>query len=114
MGNIAAWLREYETQHGEVIEAICIGQHDDDRWSLDGEFNDRTGGRIDRVRSRDEGLSILDVEYDSGFGGADCFPMYAWSASWVYFIDEYDGATGVNYIPRNPIDCAPCFGGERA
>lgn len=109
MGNIAEWLKEAEASTGETIEAIVVGQHDKDpdRYS---------SKRVkpadeDVVLSREAGLTKLDQEYDSGYGGADCFPMYAWTKSWVYFIGEYDGATGLNAVPRNPSECSPQFSG---
>lgn len=110
MANIRKWLEEAERESGEQIEAIVVGQHDKapDRWSRD---------RIKPVDegvilSREVGLAKLDEEYDNGYGGADCYPMYAWTKSWVYFIGEYDGATGPNRVPRNPINCEPQFSGD--
>jgi hypothetical protein len=49
-----------------------------------------------------EALEALDYEYESGFGCQDCHSIYLYSADWVYYIHEYDGATGIVYLPRNP------------
>ncbi len=38
--------------------------------------------------------------------------MYAWTASRVFLIHEYDGATGDAWVPRNPIAIKPEFGGQ--
>lgn len=55
---------------------------------------------------------VLDYEYDNGYGGADCHAVYAWTETQVLFVHEYDGATAVQQVPRNPIACAPEFGGN--
>lgn len=112
MGNIAQWLREAEESTGERIGSICVGEHYSDHWNLYEGEQPRNAEQLNRLLTRDEGLSVLDVEYDNGFGGADCFPMYAWSPSWVYFIAEYDGSTGLSRVPRMPVDCKPEFDGD--
>ncbi len=104
--NISKWLIEAEREAGETIEFIVVGQHDNHKW-------DGTPNADENILlSREDGLKKLDVDYDSGFGGADCFPLYAWTASRVYFIHEYDGATGLQWAPRNPIAIEPTFGGQ--
>jgi hypothetical protein len=105
MANIRKWLERAEAQHGERIEAIVVGRHYD---------RDITGPTLSDenvVLSREVGLAKLDQEYDNSFGGADCFPMYAWTPSKIYLIGEYDGATGLSWVPRNPMAVEPQFGG---
>lgn len=109
MANIRKWLEEAEGRYGERIEAIVVGKHYDDEYK---EEERRPEHQRDVVLSRDDGLALLDDEYDNGFGGAHCFPMYAWTASRVFFIHEYDGATGMNYAPRNPGSIKTEFGGQ--
>lgn len=111
MGNIATWLRKAEELHGETIESIVVGPHDnDDLWY--GEDR-RPENQRDVLLSREDGLKLLDVDYDHGFGGADCFRIYAWTPNRVFFMHEYDGATSLNWVPRNPTpDIQPTFGGE--
>lgn len=110
MANIKEWLVAAEQEAGETIEAIVVGEHDDDKWSTSGDRRPEHQRNV--ILSRADGLALLDEEYDSGYGGADCFPMYAWSASWVWFIGEYDGATGLASVPRNPVSCEPQFSGD--
>ena len=45
---------------------------------------------------------LLDYTYDSGFGSQDCHSLYIYTPNNVYYIHEYDGATSVESIPRNP------------
>lgn len=47
----------------------------------------------------------LDVEFDSGYGNQDCPQMYVWTADEVHYVHEYDGATWLSSVPRNPRDC---------
>ena len=105
MANIKDWLLDAEKSSGESIEAIVVGKHDRAGWRADALPDENI------ILSRDVGLAKLDQNYDNGYGGADCFPMYAWTKSFVYFIGEYDGATGLSEVPRNPIACEPKFSG---
>jgi len=111
MANIKTWLLQAEQKSGEPIEAIVVGTHDDDTYMHNGE-QPRHAAQLNRLLTREEGLDILDKEYDNGYGGPDCFPMYAWTRSRIYLIHEYDGATGPRWLPRNPVDCEPKFGGD--
>jgi hypothetical protein len=95
MANIKDWLLEAEAEAGETIEAIVVGKHDDAPWDEEPRDDENV------VLTREAGLAKLDQEYNNGYGGADCFPMYAWMPSRIYFIGEYDGATGPNWVPRH-------------
>ena len=106
MANIKVWLEEAEKRYGEMIEAIVVGQHDNVPWPKPNLEADEGV-----VLSREVGLAKLDQEYNNGYGGAGCYPMYAWTKSRVFFIGEYDGSTGLSHLPRNPIDCEPHFSG---
>lgn len=108
MGNIKTWLLRAEENFGEEIEAISIGKHDRDEYR---ESDRRPEFARKALLSREQGLQILDEDYDSSYGSADCFPMYAWTKSRVFFVGEYDGATGLDSVPRNPLACNPCFSG---
>lgn len=110
MANIRHWLEEAEAKFGERIEAIVVGPHDRRVSKYSGDDKPESDENV--VLSREEGLAKLDEEYDNGYGGADCYPMYAWTASRVYFIGEYDGATGPSWVPRNPTACEPAFSGD--
>lgn len=94
---------------GEAIEAIVVGVHDSDVYR-DGDK--RPGEIANKVVSWETAAPVLDVEYDNGYGAADTFPITAWTASRVIFVHEYDGATGVNFVHRHPVDHKPSFGGE--
>ena len=110
MANHRESLEEVERLYGEPIEAIVVGQHDNDpdKWTN----NKPTPADENVILSREAGLAKLDQDYDAGYGGADCFPFYAWTKSRVFFVAEYDGATGINYAPRNPVALKPGFSGE--
>ncbi len=105
MGNIKTWLVEAQEKYGEPIEAIVVGQHDSTKWESDEKPDENI------VLPVELALAKLDQEYDNGFGGADCYPMYAWTKSRVFFIGEYDGATGLSFVPRNPSNVKPEFSG---
>lgn len=106
MANLRKWLEEAEAQYGEPIEAMVVGKHDRSGWEA------APGPDENIVLARDVGLLKVDQDYDNGYGGADCFPLYAWTKSRVFFIHEHDGATGMNWAPRNPMPLEPEFGGN--
>ncbi len=106
MGNIKSWLTKAVGEFGEEIESIVVGQHYNAKWDVPVNADENIMLPVKQA------LKKLNVDYDNGYGGADCFPIYAWTKSRVFFIHEYDGATGLNWVPRNPIDCKPEFGGN--
>lgn len=107
MANLSKDLLALEAHYGEVIEAIVVGRHDKRRY-------DDKAVRADEnvVLTRDAGLAKLDEDYDNGYGGADCYPFYAWTPSRVFFVTEHDGATGIAHAPRHPTALEPEFSGQ--
>jgi Fe-S cluster biosynthesis and repair protein YggX len=106
MGNIA---EAFEAVAGdEEIEFAVIGKHYWDQWRR-GDSTPFNKARINQSLTWAEAREFLDYEYDSGYGGADCHPAYAWTATKVIFVSEYDGATGASFVPRKPQDCEPEF-----
>lgn len=89
----------------EQIQAVVVGYHyDDDDWD--------EPKRLFLVQTWEEARPVLDYEYHNGYGGADCHKVYAWTEARVLFVHEYDGATTVVWVPRNPVECAPDWGGS--
>lgn len=105
--NLRKALELYEVRHGESIEAIVVGKHYRRSWDDEAKMSDE-----EVVLDREAGLAKLDQDYDNGYGGADCYPFWAWSASYVYFVHEYDGSTGVAWLPRHPVPGKPEFSGN--
>lgn len=106
MANLKEWLEEAESFYGERVEAMVVGAH------YDRSYDDKALPDEHIVLSREDGLSKIDEEFDNGYGGADCFPFYAWTKTRVFFVHEYDGATGLNWAPRSPMAVQPSFGGN--
>lgn len=108
MAVIATWIEEIAD--GEPIEAVIIGPHDDDTFrGLDHTpFN---AAPINQIISWEQAKPFLSYEYDNGFGGADCHPVFAWTPTKIITITEYDGATGPAWFPRNPTNIQPGFDG---
>ena len=95
MANIKDWLVSAASDDGEAIEAIVVGgMHIRGAVALPEEG---------KVLSAEDGLAILDVEFDAGYGAPECRSMFAWTASKVYFIREYDGSTDLGWVPRHPV-----------
>ena len=47
--------------------------------------------------------SVLDDEFDAGYGGSEGPAFLAWTDDRVYFPVTYDGAEWAGSAPRNPI-----------
>lgn len=106
MANLRTWLEMAESETGETIEAMVVGQHDQDRYGKPFKEDENV------ILTREAGLAKVDLEYNNGYGGANCFPLWAWTKSFVYFVSEYDGATGLACVPRHPIAGKPAFSGN--
>lgn len=97
----------------ETIESVVIGPFG---WSDDMDDTDAYGeDRVERpvkprrgvVLTWEEARPMLDYGYSSGFGAPECDAVWAWTPSRVLFVSQYDGATGVEWVPRNPVDGKP-------
>ena len=109
IGNIAEYIKDFESSIHETVIAVIVGyEHEWSREFPDG-FMLLNENNTNKVISRDEAMRVLDVNYDAGYGGADCPPVYAYTDNWVMVIGEYDGSTSWACIPRNPIECFPSF-----
>lgn len=107
MANHRTAILAIEQETGESFTHFVIGPHDSDYW---GQSDRRPSyARNNEVLEREQALCILDADYDSGYGGADCFPFYAWSESWLVTVGEYDGATVLHCWPRHPLSIEPQF-----
>lgn len=83
-----------EAAGGDAIEGIVIGSVSSygTKWPV------MPSGLIPWSEAR----PLLDRDYDAGHGLEDCPSLFAWTASRVLFVDMYDGATGVCWVPRHP------------
>lgn len=106
MANLRKSLEEHERFYGEPIEAMVVGKH------YDRMFDDEARADENVTLSREDGLAKVDEEYGNGYGGAHCYPLYAWTASRIFLVHEYDGATGMVWVPRYPMAVKPDFGGQ--
>lgn len=59
-----------------------------------------------------EAVPYLRYEFDAGYGVPGCEALYAWTASWVIFVDCHDGSTAIQRVPRHPVPCDPIMLGE--
>lgn len=54
----------------------------------------------------EEAKSLLDEDFDSGFGGEDGEPFTAWTDQKVYFPACYDGSEWMACVNRHPCNVA--------
>lgn len=60
--------------------------------------------RVGELLSWGEARAMLDYEFNQGFGAPpQCDAIYAWTDNKVLVVVEYDGSTGVQAIPPNPV-----------
>ena len=90
----------------EPIEAVVIGGSG---WGGDYGMEpwEHTVPYRGRVLAWDVAAPLLDREYSTGFGAPGCPAIYAWTIASVLFVTQYDGATGICKVPRNPEPCEP-------
>ena len=84
---------------GEPIVKICIA-NDNGHFTDDGSYEFLDWKDVE---------TTLDYEYNDDFGSADCHRIFAWTATKVIFVSEYDGATSVCWVHRDPTPSMPCF-----
>lgn len=81
----------------EVIIGAVVGDH---------VWDERPGGPK-TVRPWAEARALLDYEPSHAFGPEDCHAVYAWTASRLIVVTQYDGLTGVTALPTVPTDVDP-------
>lgn len=107
MANLKTWLLDGEREVGETIEAVTFAKYDSYRDTTPWADADALAGRpVDR----DTALAAADVEFSSGYGGAGCPALWAWTATALFIVCEYDGATRLQTLPRNPRQGEPTYG----
>ena len=110
MARITDWILD-KCKESE-IEAVVIGHfegYEQDEWNPD---PDAIPKEFKCVKlSWETAKRFLSYEFDDGFGGTKCHPVYVWTPTHILFISQYDGATSMCDIPRNPLDCTPYFPG---
>lgn len=91
----------------EQVESIVIGKY----VNYDNNFDGKSIplDMLQKPIDWDLAKQVLNYNYDTGYGGADCNAIYLYTKSFIVFVSEYDGATSVNCIPRNPIECNPDY-----
>jgi hypothetical protein len=110
-----SFASDIEEAAGEPIYEVVIGAFG---WSqIDSEPEDVYGDEdgIRAINKELRGLPIpwkdarplLDYDYTTDFGAPDCHAIYAYSASKIIVISEYDGATSCVALPRHPSKCIP-------
>lgn len=97
---------ELATCNDETVEAVVVGKFQP--WYREGNkyFPDSL---TERPIDWEEVKEYFNYEYDDGFGGAECHPVYIYTKSYILYVSEYDGSTAVCKIPRNPIKCSPNY-----
>ena len=101
MNNFA---QEIEDCAGETIRGIVISAN---KHGWDWAENDEGPEEANKVLTWRKAKPLLSYSYDAGYGGQDCHSIYAWTDNWIVLVSEYDGATHVVKVPRNPVDCKP-------
>lgn len=103
---MAEWERAGLTL-AEAFEAAAGGEAllfavASERWEEDFSQSVFAGIAWRRLYPWAEMRPLIDHPWRRGHGGPGCPAVVAWSASWVVGVHEYDGATCVVRVPRNP------------
>ena len=103
--NLAKWIED--AVGDEPIDAVVIGPEQGHDYRDPTEL--RQGQKLGVRLAWPEAKPMLDYEFYSGYGSADCNPITLWTRTRVFFIAEYDGSTRLVSVPRNPVDHTPEF-----
>ena len=100
----------------ETIEKIVVGKFgypwDDEDNTTELDIKGFPKNYYNKLLDWELAKDFLDYDYNDGYGGEDCHPIYAWTPTRILFVCYYDNATWVDSIPRNPDETIPkMFGG---
>jgi len=104
MENLRQWI--LDMAEGEEIEAVVIGEMG---WGDYGKDRVPTYEQSPKgqILTWSEAEKYLDYEFNAGYGAPGCQAIYAWTATKIIAIGQYDGSTWPYSIPRHPIAVMP-------
>ena len=93
MSTIREWLNEveFDWEHGKIVFQDSHGYSPG--WS--------SGRELDAPIYISNQHPILDKEFDSGYGSPQCPRFIAKDGKFLYFPDQYDGATSIVRVAHN-------------
>jgi hypothetical protein len=91
-----------QAANGEEIEKVVL------RHNYKQALQAFTGKLLDWEQAK----ALLDYEFITGFGTRGADPLYAWTRSRIIFVNNYDGACRISFLPRNPVKTLPEYGGH--
>lgn len=89
------WSSEHEIQGGK------LGFHEPDPPPIPLEVR----GKLLGPRAAQK--YMRGWSFYGGFGAPECYATYIWTSQRVIWVTQYDGATGLNWAPRDPTECIP-------
>lgn len=92
-----------EVVTGEII-AVVIGEKG---WSGYGDEHGLSDEHKGKVLTWLEARPLLDYDYDKGYGAPDCHAVAVYTEDEVIMAYQYDGATGLFTVKRNPVPHSP-------
>ncbi len=105
MSNLIEWIKD--EAHDEPIKAVVIGKMG---WGNESVPNSEKQP-LGVILTWKEAKKWLNYEFSSDYGAPECNAIYAWTKTRVIFVSQYDGATRINSIPRNPTPTMPYMPG---
>lgn len=115
-------------EEGESVEGIVFGPFGWGRVPQDGETWDYGYGEPGEETGEEPPVpfdmrgKVLTLEearpymqgwsFYCGHGAPECYSAYIWTNKRIFWVSEYDGATKLDYMPRNPTDCMPVMSGN--
>jgi len=102
---------QLQLQDNEHVEGIVFGTFGWNSWCHDAQIVPTNKQGI--LMSLDKAKPYLEqFKFRGGYGSPDTHAVYIWTNLSVFFVSMYDGATALERIPRNPMNCMPeKFGG---
>ena len=91
-------------EEGEIVESIIFGEWG---WFGYGEPIPPPvpNGMMGKPLSLDEARPLMQGwKIYGGYGAPECYAIRVWTNTRILWVTQYDGATGIDDSPRNPLD----------
>ena len=105
---------------GEEVEAIVfgpwgwgclLGTEEEENWELGFDEPDPPLVPFNKrgvVMTLEEAQQYMDGwSFYGGYGAPECYAVYIWTNQRIFWVTQYDGATGLNSAPRHPKNIMP-------
>ena len=98
-----------ELEGGEIVDGIVFGNYGNSGYG-EPEPNPVPEELKGKLLKPEEAKPYMDGwSFYSDVGAVECYATYIWTNKRVMWITQYDGATNLDSMPRNPCDIISAY-----